>query len=110
MPLTFRKRFHLFGPFWLNVGKKSFSLSTKVGPASRTVSTSGRRTTSVNLPGPLGYRKVTTAKHRGAADGQPRHRGMTEEEREYEQTLAALQARKDAALARRAARRRRRQG
>jgi hypothetical protein len=54
------------------------------------VSTTGRRTTSVNLPGPLGYRTTSTTA------GRARKRATTE---------ADLQARKAAALARRQARR-----
>lgn len=88
MPFTFRKRKALIpGLLYLNIGRRGVSLSFKAGPVSRTVSTTGRRTTSVNLPGPLGFRSTTTAAGRA--------RKATE-----------LQARKDAALARREARRR----
>jgi hypothetical protein len=106
MPLTFHWRFTIIPGFlYLNINRRSWSWTTAAGPVRHTRSSTGRRTTSVNLPGKgLGYRHTTTApngRHR-AADG---HRGMTEEEREYERTRAALQSRKDAALARRAARR-----
>lgn len=56
-PVTFRKQIHLFGPFYLNIGKGSMSLTTKIGKFSHTRSTTGRRSTSVDLPGPLGYTK-----------------------------------------------------
>ena len=67
MPLTFRKRVHLFGPFYLNIGKKSMSLTTKVGSLSHTRSTTGRRSTSVDLPGPLGYTRRSTKGARSRA-------------------------------------------
>lgn len=70
MPLTFRKRIKIFpGVFW-NIGKKSTSVSVKIGPFSRTHSSTGRRTTSVDLPGPLGYRKTTTKKQRSERRAQ----------------------------------------
>lgn len=106
--ITFRRRFTIIPGFlYLNINRRSWSWTTAAGPVRHTRSSTGRRTTSVNLPGKgVGYRHTTTA-----ANGRHRstgHRGMTEEEREYEQARAALQARKDAALARRAARRGRR--
>lgn len=67
MPLTYRKRIKIFPGLYLNVGKKSMSLTTKIGPFSRTWSTSGRRTTSVNLPGGAGYRSQTTTAGRRRA-------------------------------------------
>lgn len=67
MPVTFRKRIKLFPGLYLNVGKKSMSITTKIGPFAKTWSTSGRHTTSVNLPGPLGYRTQTTAAGRRRA-------------------------------------------
>lgn len=86
MPVTFRKRIKIFPGLYLNVGKKSMSLTTKIGPFAKTWSTSGRNTTSVNLPGPLGYRSQTTANGRRRAK------------------QAELQGRVDAARARRDAR------
>lgn len=71
-PLTFRKRIHLFGPFYVNIGKKSMSLTTKVGKFSHTRSTTGQRRTSVDLPGPLGYTKRST---KGARTAARRNRG-----------------------------------
>lgn len=99
MPFTFRKSWTLLPGVRLNLNKKSASvtLGKRKGGPHFTASTSGRRTTSVNLPGPFGYRKVTTA--------AGRHRAATEDEQLQEQARAALQARKDAALARREERR-----
>jgi Protein of unknown function (DUF4236) len=54
---TFRKSFKVFPGVRLNINKGSVSVTARVGPVGRTWSTSGRRTTSVNLPGPLGYRR-----------------------------------------------------
>lgn len=59
MPVTFRKRIALIpGLLYLNLGRRSRSISLKAGPFSRTWSSTGRRTTSVDLPGPLGYRST----------------------------------------------------
>jgi hypothetical protein len=56
MGLTFRKSFKILPGLTLNVGRKSASIS--VGPRGlrRTYSTTGRTTTSANLPGPFGFR------------------------------------------------------
>lgn len=89
MGFRYRKRIKLFPGLYLNVGTKSMSLSVKAGPVSKTFSTSGRNTTSVNLPGGASYR---TSHRRG--------RPNTEDE-----TRENLQARRAAALARRDARR-----
>jgi hypothetical protein len=64
MGFTFRKSFKVFPGLRLNVNKGSVSVTAKVGPLSRTWSSSGRRTTSANLPGPLGYRRTTTRRSR----------------------------------------------
>jgi Protein of unknown function (DUF4236) len=62
MPLTFRKRIKIMPGLYINLGKTGVSVTTKVGPVSHTT---GRRrsTTSVDLPGPLGYRKTRTKKN-----------------------------------------------
>lgn len=60
MPLTFRKSFRILPGVRLNINRKSWSITTgggKYGPL-RTRSSSGRRTTSVDLPGPFGWRKT----------------------------------------------------
>ncbi|MFF7334928.1 DUF4236 domain-containing protein [Streptomyces sp. NPDC090306] len=63
MPLTFRKSFKIFPGVRLNINKKSLSISTgaKHGP-HYTHSTTGRRTTSMDLPGPFGWRRTRNAK------------------------------------------------
>lgn len=65
MPFTFRKRIRLGRHLALNIGKKSASVSAKLGPFRVTRSTTGRTTTSADLPGPFGYRKTTQRRRRG---------------------------------------------
>lgn len=62
MPLTFRKRIKIMPGLYINLGKTGVSVTTKVGPVSHTTSRR-RSTTSVDLPGPLGYRKTRTKKN-----------------------------------------------
>lgn len=64
MAITFRKRIRIFPGVHLNLGRRSVSVTVKVGPLARTWSTTGRRTTSADLPGPLGYRRTTTRRRR----------------------------------------------
>lgn len=61
MPITFRKSFRIFPGVRLNINRRSVSLtfSDKSGGPRHTISSSGRRTTSMNLPGPFGYRKTS---------------------------------------------------
>lgn len=59
MGFRYRRRIKLFPGLYLNVGGQSLSLSVKAGPFSRTFSTTGRTTTSVNLPGGASYRTST---------------------------------------------------
>jgi hypothetical protein len=57
MPVTFRKSFHILPGVRVTVNRKSVSLTLgRRGGAHRTWSTTGRRTTSADLPGPFGYR------------------------------------------------------
>jgi hypothetical protein len=56
MGLRFRKRFKIFPGVFINVSKSGLSTTIKAGPVSHTRG-HGRKTTSVNLPGPLGYTK-----------------------------------------------------
>lgn len=74
------------GILYLNVNARSVSLTTKIGPVSHTRSTSGRRTTSIALPGRGSLRSVSTA--------AGRHRQSDEARREA--TRADLQGRIDA--------------
>lgn len=85
MPFTYRKRIKLLPGLYLNVGKKSVSLTVKAGPASKTFSSTGRHTTSVNLPGGAGYRSTST---RG---GRARHRMAADEQRELRNDELRLQ-------------------
>jgi uncharacterized protein DUF4236 len=87
MALRFRKSFQILPGLKLNLNRRSVSLTTKVGPVSHTVSTSGRDTTNVSLPGPMSYRKET-------------RRGRRQSK------IDELKARRTAALARLADRRR----
>ncbi|MFG2311946.1 DUF4236 domain-containing protein [Streptomyces sp. NPDC048566] len=64
MPLTFRKSFKIFPGVRLNINRKSMSVTTGGGDHGPRVthSTTGRRTTSMNLPGPFGWRKTRKAR------------------------------------------------
>jgi hypothetical protein len=66
MLITFRKSFRIFPGVRLNINRKSWSvtLGGRGGPR-HTISSTGRRTTSYDLPGPWGYRKTTTRRSRG---------------------------------------------
>jgi hypothetical protein len=62
MPLTFRKSIRILPGVRLNLGRKSRSIT--IGPKwfKKTYSSTGRTTTSADLPGPFGYR---SSKRRG---------------------------------------------
>ncbi|AGJ58008.1 DUF4236 domain-containing protein [Streptomyces sp. FT05W] len=66
MPLTFRKSFQILPGVRLNINRRSWSVTTggRHGP-KRTHSSTGRRTTSMDLPGPFGWRKTTKRSRRG---------------------------------------------
>lgn len=64
MPITFRKRIKLIPGVYLNIGKKSASLSVGPKGLKRTWSTTGRTTTSADLPGPFGYRRTSRRRPR----------------------------------------------
>lgn len=66
MPVTFRKSFRIFPGVRLNINRRSWSvtLGGRGGPR-HTISSTGRRTTSMDLPGPWGWRKTTTRRTRG---------------------------------------------
>lgn len=58
MGLTFRKSFRVLPGVRLNISRRSRSLTFGRGRGPRrTYSSTGRRTTSFNLPGPFGYRR-----------------------------------------------------
>jgi hypothetical protein len=95
--ITFRRRFTIIPNFlYLNINRGSWSITTRVGPVGHTRSSTGRRTTSVNLPGRgVGYRHTTTAagRHRGRSETPGDHRGRTEEERAADERREDLQRR-----------------
>ncbi|MFC9285603.1 DUF4236 domain-containing protein [Streptomyces sp. NPDC057052] len=66
MPLTFRKSFRILPGVRLNINKRSWSITTGGGSRGprHTHSSTGRRTTSMDLPGPFGWRRTRTAKRR----------------------------------------------
>lgn len=64
MPITFRKSFRIFPGVRLNVNRKSVSVTVGSKGVHRTYSSTGRRTTSVDLPGPAGYRHTSTRRRR----------------------------------------------
>jgi len=66
MPLTFRKSFRILPGIRLNINRRSWSVTFggKNTP-HHTRSSTGRHTTSVDLPGPFGWRKTTTRRSRG---------------------------------------------
>ncbi|WP_078662396.1 DUF4236 domain-containing protein [Streptomyces bicolor] len=65
MPLTFRKSFRILPGVRLNINRRSWSITTGGGNSPRhTRSSTGRRTTSVDLPGPFGWRRTRTTRRR----------------------------------------------
>lgn len=66
MPLTFRKSFRILPGVQLNINRRSWSVTfgAKGGPR-HTRSSTGRHTTSMDLPGGFGWRKTTTRRTRG---------------------------------------------
>lgn len=63
MPITFRKSFRILPGVRVNIGRRSRSVT--IGPRwfKRTYSSTGRVTTSADLPGPFGWR--TSRRRRG---------------------------------------------
>ncbi|WP_079141572.1 MULTISPECIES: DUF4236 domain-containing protein [unclassified Streptomyces] len=64
MPLTFRKSFRILPGVRLNINRRSWSITTGGGQHGprHTHSSTGRRTTSMDLPGPFGWRRTRNAK------------------------------------------------
>lgn len=77
MPLTFRKSFRLLPGVRLNINRRSWSVTTggRRGPR-RTYGSTGRRTTSVDLPGPFGYRRHSTRSSRSGGRTGSRNGGL----------------------------------
>lgn len=59
MPITFRKSFRILPGIRINLNAQSWSvtLGPKNGP-KRTRNSKGTTTTSMDLPGPFGYRRT----------------------------------------------------
>jgi hypothetical protein len=67
MAITFRKSFRILPGVRLNINRHSWSITTgggRHGPR-HTSSSTGRRTSSMDLPGPFGWRRTTTRRRRG---------------------------------------------
>lgn len=64
MPLTFRKSIRILPGVRINIGRRSRSIT--IGPRwfKKTFSSTGRTTTSADLPGPFGYRSTRTRRGR----------------------------------------------
>lgn len=65
MSITFRKSFRILPGVRLNISGKSWSITVggRHGPR-HTISSTGRRTTSMDLPGPFGWRRTRTRRDR----------------------------------------------
>ncbi|MFD3638230.1 DUF4236 domain-containing protein [Streptomyces griseus] len=65
MPITFRKSFRILPGVRLNINRLSWSITLGAGRGPRhTISSTGRRTTSLDLPGPFGYRSTRRNRNR----------------------------------------------
>ncbi|WP_328404734.1 DUF4236 domain-containing protein [Streptomyces sp. NBC_00390] len=65
MPFTFRKSFRILPGVRLIIGRGSWSITLGGGHGPRhTISSTGQRTTSVNLPGPFGFHRTTRRRRR----------------------------------------------
>lgn len=58
MSITFRKSYRILPGVRLNISRRSWSITLggRHGPR-HTISSTGRRTSSMDLPGPFGYRR-----------------------------------------------------
>ena len=59
MPVSFRRSFKILPGVRLTFHGKTWSVTVGGKRVRRTFGSRGTRTTSVNLPGPFGYRKTT---------------------------------------------------
>lgn len=58
MPFTFRRTIPVIpGLLYLNLNRRSHSWTLRLGPVHRTWSSTGRTTDSVDLPGPVNWRR-----------------------------------------------------
>ncbi|MET8378014.1 DUF4236 domain-containing protein [Streptomyces microflavus] len=59
MPITFRKSFRILPGVRLNINRMSWSITLGAGRSPRhTISSTGRNTTSMDLPGGFGWRRT----------------------------------------------------
>ncbi|MEU9611868.1 DUF4236 domain-containing protein [Streptomyces sp. NPDC048209] len=66
MPLTFRKSFRILPGVRLNINRRSWSITLGAGPGPHhTISSTGRRTTSMDLPGGFGFRASRRRRREG---------------------------------------------
>lgn len=66
MPITFRKSFRIFPGVRLNINRHSWSITLGGSSGPRhTISSTGRRTTSMDLPGPFGWRSTRSRRRPG---------------------------------------------
>lgn len=60
MPITYRKSIRVFPGVRINLNRRSISVTLGVGAGPHyTIANNGRRTTSMDLPGPFGYRHTS---------------------------------------------------
>jgi hypothetical protein len=59
MPIRFHKSFPIFPGVRLNINRRSLSLSAGGRHGHYTVNNRGRRTESVDLPGPFSWRRTS---------------------------------------------------
>ncbi|MFI2354701.1 DUF4236 domain-containing protein [Streptomyces anulatus] len=65
MPITFRKSFRILPGVRLNINRLSWSITLGAGRGPRhAISSTGRPTTSFDLPGPFGYRSTRRNRNR----------------------------------------------
>ncbi|MFD1828446.1 MULTISPECIES: DUF4236 domain-containing protein [Streptomyces] len=65
MGITFRKSIRILPGVRLNINRRSWSVTLGGGAGPRhTYNSRGRRTTSMDLPGPFGYRRTTARRSR----------------------------------------------
>ncbi|MFC1411479.1 DUF4236 domain-containing protein [Streptacidiphilus sp. N1-12] len=60
MPLRFHKSFRILPGVRLNINGHSMSITAGSGREHMTVNTKGRRTSSIDLPGPFSWRHTSS--------------------------------------------------
>jgi hypothetical protein len=65
VPITFHKSIRILPGVRLNISRRSWSITLGGGGGPRhTISSTGRRTTWMDLPGPFGYYRSTRRRRR----------------------------------------------